>query len=112
VSLPDAAPVFAALGDEMRLRLVARLGSDGPLSTARLTLGTQVTRQGITKHLEVLADAGLAHSIRRGRERVWQLDRRPLDEARGYLDDLSHQWDHALTRLKSTLETDTNPTPQ
>jgi DNA-binding transcriptional ArsR family regulator len=104
VTAPETAPVFAALGDEMRLRLVARLGSDGPLSTARLTAGTHVTRQGITKHLEVLADAGLAHSVRRGRERVWQLDRQPLEEARGYLDHLSQQWDDALARLKSTVE--------
>ncbi len=110
MSPPDSAPVFAALGDEVRLRLVARLGSRGPLSTARLTVGTHVTRQGITKHLEVLAEAGLAHSIRRGRERVWQLDRRPLDEARGYLDQLSQQWDDALGRLKSTVEKD--PTPE
>ncbi len=101
---PETAPVFAALGDAMRLRLVARLGSDGPLSIARLTAGTEVTRQGITKHLEVLADAGLAHSVRRGRERLWQLDRRPVDEARRYLDDLARQWDDALLRLKTTVE--------
>jgi DNA-binding transcriptional ArsR family regulator len=105
VTAPDTAPVFAALGDEVRLHLVARLGTDGPLSIARLTAGTHVTRQGITKHLEVLADAGLAHSIRCGRERVWQLDRRPLDEARGYLDHLSQQWDDALARLKHSVET-------
>jgi len=104
VSLADTAPVFAALGDETRLHLVARLGSGGPLSTARLTAGTRLTRQGVTRHLEVLADAGLAHSTRRGRERVWQLDRLPLDQARGYLDDLSHQWDAALARLKSAVE--------
>jgi DNA-binding transcriptional ArsR family regulator len=104
VPTPEAAPVFAALGDEVRLRLVARLGTDGPLSIARLTAGTRVTRQGITKHLQVLAGAGLAHSIRHGRERVWQLDRRSLDEARGYLDHLSQQWDDALARLKNTVE--------
>jgi len=100
----DTAPVFAALGDETRLRLVARLGSDGPLSIARLTAGTSLTRQGITRHLEVLADAGLARSSRRGRERLWELDRMPLDEARSYLDDVSRQWDDALARLKRSVE--------
>jgi DNA-binding transcriptional ArsR family regulator len=99
----ETAPVFAALGDEMRLRLVARLGSDGPLSTAHLTAGTDLTRQGITKHLEVLADAGLARSVRHGRERLWQLDRRPLDEAQRYIETLSRQWDEALERLKRTV---------
>jgi DNA-binding transcriptional ArsR family regulator len=101
---PEAAPVFAALGDEVRLRLVARLGTDGPLSIARLTADTELTRQGITKHLHVLAHAGLARSVRRGRERLWQLDRRPLDEAQVYLADLSRQWDEALARLKATVE--------
>jgi DNA-binding transcriptional ArsR family regulator len=104
VAVAEAAPVFAALGDELRLRLVARLGSDGPLSIVRLTAGTDVTRQGVTKHLQVLADAGLAHSFRRGRERLWQLDPRPLGEARAYLEDLSRQWDEALVRLKTSVE--------
>ena len=55
--LQVSAPVFAALGDETRLRLVTRLGTEGPLSIARLTAGTDVTRQAVTKHLHVLADA-------------------------------------------------------
>jgi DNA-binding transcriptional ArsR family regulator len=104
LAAPESAPVFAALGDEMRLRLVARLGSDGPLSIARLTAGTELTRQGITKHLEVLADAGLARSVRHGRERLWHLDRRPLDEAQHYIATLSRQWDDALENLKRLQE--------
>ena len=101
-----SAPVFAALGDETRLRLVARLGTEGPLSIARLTLGTEVTRQAVTKHLHVLADAGLARGTRQGRERLWQLDPAPLEEARRYLDLVSEQWDAALARLKATVERD------
>jgi DNA-binding transcriptional ArsR family regulator len=101
---PSTAPVFAALGDELRLRLVAQLGAAGPLSIARLTAETDVTRQAITRHLEVLAQAGLAHSVRSGRERLWQLDRPGLDEARRFLDDLSRQWDDALGRLKTSVE--------
>jgi DNA-binding transcriptional ArsR family regulator len=101
---PETAPIFAALGDDLRLRLVAHLSADGPLSIARLTVDTDVTRQAVTRHLEVLAEAGLARSVRRGRERVWQLDRRSFDEARRYLDDLSRQWDAALARLKTSVE--------
>ncbi len=105
-SEPDAAPadIFAALGDEMRLRLVARLGTDGPLSIAQLTAGTDVTRQGITKHLEVLADAGILRSTRRGRERLWQLEPRPLEDARQFLARLSTEWDESLSRLKASIE--------
>ena len=99
-----AAPVFAALGDETRLRLVVRLGADGPLSIARLTAGSAVTRQAITRHLEVLAGAGLVRDTRRGRERIWELDAARLDEARRYLEQVSQQWDRALDRLKKFVE--------
>jgi DNA-binding transcriptional ArsR family regulator len=98
------APVFAALGDQTRLRLVARLGSEGPLSIARLTDGTDVTRQAVAKHLRVLADAGLARSVRRGRERLWQLDAARLEEARRSLERIAERWEEALDRLKSAVE--------
>jgi DNA-binding transcriptional ArsR family regulator len=92
------APVFAALGDATRLALVARL------SIARLTTGSDVTRQAITKHLAVLARAGLVTDARHGRERIWKLDPAHLVEARGYLDEISIQWDRALDRLKKFVE--------
>src|SRR5438093_11796380 len=81
-ALEETAPVFAALGDETRLRLVIRLSADGPMSIARLTAGAPITRQAVTKHLQVLADAGLARSSRLGRESGWQLDPKPFDAAR------------------------------
>ena len=98
------APVFAALGDATRLALVARLCAGGPLSITRLTAGSDVTRQAITKHLEVLADAGLVSDVRHGRERIWALDPAHLEQARGYLDQISIQWDKALGRLKRFVE--------
>ena len=76
-----AAPLFAALGDATRLALLDRLGTGGPQSITRLTAGSAVTRQAITKHLQVLAGAGLVHDTRRGRERIWALDTSRLDEA-------------------------------
>jgi len=105
-SLPDVpfAPIFAALGDETRLRLVARLGVDGPLSISTLTSETHVTRQAVTKHLQILADAGIVRDFRRGRERMWELERRRLEEARGYLDVIGRQWDDALERLRAAVE--------
>jgi len=99
-----AAPVFAALGDQTRLRLVARLGTEGPLSITRLTAGTDVSRQAVTKHLLVLADAGLARSVPQGRERLWQLQPEPLDEVRRSLDLISQRWDTSLARLKAAVE--------
>jgi DNA-binding transcriptional ArsR family regulator len=102
--LGQAAPVFAALGDETRLALVARLCDGGPWSIARLTAGTAVTRQAVTKHLHVLAGAGLVRDARRGRERLWQLEPDKLVEARRTLDEMSKRWDEALGRLKSYVE--------
>lgn len=106
VALSQSVPLFAALGDETRLRLVARLGSEGPLSIARLTHGTDLTRQAVTKHLRVLASAGLARSIRQGRERLWRIDGVPLDEARRSLEVIARRWDESLLRMKAAVEED------
>ena len=100
----SSAHLFAALGDETRLRLVARLCDGGPMSIARLTEGSRVTRQAITKHLMVMKGSGLVRSKRRGRESVWQLDRRRIEDARLYLDMISRQWDEALLRLRELVE--------
>ena len=103
-SLKASAPVFAALGDETRLALVVKLRSGGPLSITGLTDGSAITRQAITKHLNVLADAGLVRDVRRGRERIWEFDTNRLDEARRCLEEISRGWDRRLERLKRFVE--------
>jgi DNA-binding transcriptional ArsR family regulator len=100
----SSAPIFAALGDETRLGLVFKLCDDGPMSITRLTAGSKVTRQAITKHLRLMEEAGLVRSKRRGRESVWQLEQRRLKDARHYLDLISKQWDDALGRLRKFVE--------
>jgi DNA-binding transcriptional ArsR family regulator len=100
----EAAPVFAALGETTRLELVARLCAEGPLSIARLTEGTDVTRQAITKHLHTLADAGVVQGSRSGRERIWQLETKRLENARRCLDQISDQWDAVIDRLRAFVE--------
>ena len=102
--LRGSAPVFAALGDETRLSLVAKLCGGSPRSISQLTEGCSVTRQAVTKHLFVLADAGLVRGVRRGRESLWELKPRQLDEARGWLEQISKHWDDALARLKAAAE--------
>jgi DNA-binding transcriptional ArsR family regulator len=102
--LSDAAPVFAALGDQTRLRLVTRLSVEGPLSITRLHEGSHVTRQAISKHLRALADAGVVEDRRVGRERIWALEPLRLQQARRYLDEVSQQWDEAIGRLKAYVE--------
>jgi DNA-binding transcriptional ArsR family regulator len=99
-----SAPVFAALGDETRLRLIAALCAGGVMSITQLTAGTEVTRQAVTKHLHVLAEAGLVRDVKVGRERLWEFEPKKLDEARRSLEAIARQWDYALGKLKAALE--------
>ena len=98
------APVFAALGDETRLALVAKLCRGQPRSISQLTEDSRLTRQAITKHLRVLEQAGVVHSVRSGRESLFAFDPEPIEEIKKYLDAVSEQWDQALSRLKSFVE--------
>jgi len=105
MSRSRSAPVlFAALGDATRLSLLRRLSVEGPLSITRLSEGTGVTRQAITKHLATLGNVGLVRHARHGREQVWELERKRLEKARAYLDHIAAQWDAAAARLKAFVE--------
>ena len=98
------APIFAALGDEVRLRLIAVLCVSGAMSITQLTQGTHITRQAVTKHLHVLAVAGLVRDVKIGRERLWEFEPAQLDAARRSLEVIAQQWDHALAKLKLAVE--------
>ncbi|HEX6840800.1 MAG TPA: metalloregulator ArsR/SmtB family transcription factor [Stellaceae bacterium] len=103
-TLGRSASLFAALGDETRLAVLARLSQGEPQSIARLTRGTTLSRQAVTKHLRVLEGVGVVRSTRLGRESLYALEPEPLTDARDYLDRVSQQWDDALARLKSFVE--------
>ena len=103
-ALKGSAEVFAALGDETRLALLAKLTQGEPRSIVQLTVGTRLTRQAVTKHLRVLEGAGVVRGHRVGRESRFTLDPRPLVEAQTYLDHVAKQWDNALLRLKTLVE--------
>jgi DNA-binding transcriptional ArsR family regulator len=98
------AHVFAALGDPTRLKLVALLCAGGAFSIAQLTATTQISRQGVTKHLQVLADAGVVRDVKLGRERLWQLEPGQIELARRTLDLIGRQWEVALGNLKAFVE--------
>ncbi len=103
-ALQRRASVFAALGDETRLSVLAKLCHGEPQSISRLTDGTKLSRQAVTKHLRVLESAGVVRSDRVGRESLFALEPQPIADARKYLDHVSRQWDDALARLKSFVE--------
>lgn len=100
----DRALVFAALGDETRLALIAKLTRGEPRSISQLTAGSRLTRQAITKHLRVLEMAGVVRGVREGRESLFELDPRPIERLKEYLESVSEQWDESLSRLKAFVE--------
>jgi DNA-binding transcriptional ArsR family regulator len=104
--LGEKANVFAALGDETRLLLLAKLCKGQRYSISELTEGTKLTRQAVTKHLRVLERVRIVHAKRAGRESLFTLDPEPIDEMAAYLETVSKQWDAALTRLKAFVESD------
>ena len=103
-ALKVRAEIFAALGDATRLSVLDRLSRGTPQSIIRLTAGTRLTRQAVTKHLRVLEAAGVVRSVRAGRESLFALEPKPIDDLRRYLETVSTQWDGALARLKAFVE--------
>lgn len=100
----SVAPVFAALGEPTRLKLVALLCAGGAFSISQLTATTDISRQAVTKHLKVLADAGLVRDVKSGRERLWQLEPGQIEEARRTLDIIGREWESTLRKLKHYAE--------
>lgn len=103
-TVDERAPLFDALGDPNRLRIVTRLCEGGPCSTAQLTEVIAVSRQAATKHLLLMEAVGLVSSHRQGRERIWEIRPEPLAEASDYLTTLSRRWDRAIDRLRAYVE--------
>jgi DNA-binding transcriptional ArsR family regulator len=103
-TVAGAALLFAALGDPTRLALLQRLSKGGPASISVLAENFQTTRQGVTKHLQVLAAAGIIDGERRGREHVWTINPRRLAEAQRHIDIITRGWDDSLQRLKAHVE--------
>jgi DNA-binding transcriptional ArsR family regulator len=102
--LVSAALLFAALGDPTRLALLDRLSDGGPASITALADRFSLTRQGISKHLQVLASAGVIDGRREGREHVWAINPDRLADARRRLDLISQDWASAISRLKTHVE--------
>jgi DNA-binding transcriptional ArsR family regulator len=98
------ANVFFALGDGTRLSVLKKLCAGGALSATTLSDGAKVTRQAIVKHLQVLEGAGLVKHEKRGREVLYVLEPRRLDDARAFLDGVSTSWDRAIERLRRMVE--------
>ena len=101
---PEAASVFAALGDRTRLKLLMTLSEGQTRSIASLAVDAGITRQALTKHLRVLENAGLVTRRREGRESRYAFRPETIGDARAFLESISAQWDQAIGGLRAHLE--------
>lgn len=92
-----------ALADPTRREMIRQLAERGPGTATEFASTFPITRQAITKHLDVLHDAGLVSVRRSGREQRYTLTPEPLDEAMAWLSDVAAQWDSRLAALHRLL---------
>lgn len=106
VNLDDEERIFAALADSTRRKILLTLVESSPKTATQLAQDFPITRQGIIKHLDLLADAGLVQTQVRGREKQYVIRLEPLDGVKAWLDALGAKWDARLARLKAMAESD------
>ena len=100
----DNAPIFAALADPMRRKLLINLAENSPKTVTQLAREFPITRQGILKHLYILHDAGLVTVHQQGRDKRYTLTPEPLQELEQWIKELNAKWDERLLRLKAFIE--------
>jgi DNA-binding transcriptional ArsR family regulator len=96
--------IFNAVADPTRRLILDRLRAHGPLSIKQLADPLPISRQAVTKHLDILLDSDLVEMRRVGRERMHFLTPKPLQELEEWLQPYSESWDRRLTRLQQHLE--------
>lgn len=99
-------PVFAALADPMRRKLLNNLATHSPKTATQFAAEYPITRQGILKHLNVLRDAGLVIVYQRGREKRYMFAPEPLSELDQWIKEVESKWDERLLRLKNLIESE------
>ena len=100
---PDPGPVFSALADPNRRRLVSAIADRGPATATELAAELPVTRQAVAKHLAALNEAGLVESRREGRETRYELTPGPLGTAMDWMASVGAEWDARLAALRRHL---------
>ena len=100
----DNTPIFAALADPMRRKLLINLAENSPKTVTQLAREYPITRQGILKHLHILRDAGLVAVHQQGRDKHYTLTPEPLSELEQWIKELNAKWDERLLRLKAFIE--------
>jgi DNA-binding transcriptional ArsR family regulator len=100
----DSVAVFTALADANRRAILAALATGGPATVTELAAALPITRQGIAKHLALLADAGLVAAEPGERRRIrYRVRTAPMQLAQQYLAALARDWDGPLEALRTHL---------
>lgn len=89
--------VFRALGDPLRLELLAHIAARGPICVCHLEDALTYRQSRISKHLAVLRRAGLVSSRREGNWAYYSLEPDALEIARGFFDQLEQS--HHVVRV-------------
>ena len=97
---------FAALADPTRRHIVEMLVTSGPTTATSLASDLDITRQAVSKHLQLLAGAGFATSARVGRETRFEANPAAFDDVRAWIDQVENQWGDRLALLAASLEDD------
>lgn len=100
----DPGAVFMALSDPTRREVIRLLSQVGPSTLGELSAALPVTRQAVSKHLVILAEAGLVSAAGDTRRRHYRLTPRPLTEAMGWMVDVGAAWDERLEALRRHVE--------
>lgn len=103
VASPDP---FAALADPTRRQIVEMLAGDGPSTATGLAGTLDITRQAVAKHLQLLAEAGLATSERVGRETRFEATLTGLRDVQHWLAEVEDHWGDRLSRLADSLDSE------
>lgn len=107
-----AAEVFTALADPTRRAILSELAAGGPATATDLAERLPITRQGIAKHLAVLAEVGLVGAEPGERRRVrYRLHSAPMQIAQQFLAALARDWDSPLEALAAFVERETEGKP-
>lgn len=96
--------MFAALADPTRRDVLRAVAGRGTATATELVDDVPVSRQAVTKHLRVLADAGLVEPERAGREQRYRVTPAPFTEAVAWMAEVGAAWDQRLDRLQRRLE--------
>jgi DNA-binding transcriptional ArsR family regulator len=94
--------VFGALADPTRREILFRLAQSGPQPSGQLVEGLGMSRQGASRHLEVLEAAGLVRSVRKGRVVMRELERTELQRSIAWMNSLAQAWDERLRKLEAS----------